>query len=250
MAGDRATAPRGTREPDRAAPRRLRRAARRGLTRRSRPRQAETRPLLAFLERETRAADAREDGARTARRPDVNLIAQATAAQVENYTAAAASSTGYTSQTQLGYYGGVTLQFSMPLQNRVARGAYAYAAGVDEERRLAASQQANAIASRIDALSSALATISRTYRERADAAAQFEASYDAERAKFKFGNATGMEVVLAEQQYMSASLKLVSDRIAYAVSLSNYLHESGLLASAVHARDVSSVIRQLTNPNL
>jgi outer membrane protein TolC len=207
---------------------------------------ARERPLLAFLARETRAADARLEGARTAVRPDVSLVAQGTAAHVESYAATTSSPAGYAAQTGLGYYGGVTLQFSMPVQNRAARGARDYAANVDAERRLAASQEANAIDRRIDALSGALATISRTYRDRANAAMELQASYEAERTKFKLGNATGMDVVLAEQQYTNASLALVAERIAYAVTLSDYLHESGALVAATRARDVATLVRQLT----
>ena len=73
---------------------------------------ARTRPLLAYLRDESAAASERESGAGVGKRPDLTLIAQATAARIEDLAVP--------TQTELGYYGMVGLQFSLPLQNRAA----------------------------------------------------------------------------------------------------------------------------------
>jgi outer membrane protein TolC len=199
---------------------------------------AQRRPLLAYWTREVAAAAARVDGAEVGRRPDVNVVAQVTAARVENAVV--------TTNTQLGYYGTVGLQFALPLQNRAANGAYELAAQTYAETSLAAQQQRNAIDVEIDALCSALTNLVRSYRERARATAQYELAYAAERQKFRLGTATSMDVVVAQRQYMVASLAVVAEHTTYAIVLARLLHQAGALSAAVHARDAAAVAHALT----
>jgi outer membrane protein TolC len=152
------------------------------------------------------------------------------------------------SQLGLGYYGSVALQFSLPLQNRAARGALAEANAAQAEWALSAALRRSAVAGRIDAWSSALANLTRSHQERTKAVEQSRLAYEAERTKFRLGTATGMDVVVAEQQYMNASLGTVADRVSYAVTLARLLHEAGVLHAAVQARDAIAVARALANP--
>jgi len=181
----------------------------------------------------------RAEGLRIAKRPDVNLVAQGTAARVENSVV--------TTDTQLGYYGSVALQFALPFENRRARGAYDFAAEVHAEQVLDAEQRRNAIDVRIDALGNALANLARSYSQRTHAFEEYQAEYDAERSKFRLGTATTLDVVVAERQYMSANLALVADRTAYALALARILHESGVLNAAVHSRDSVAVVHRLAD---
>jgi outer membrane protein TolC len=197
------------------------------------------RPLLAYLDRETASTAVRAEGLRIAKRPDVNLVAQGTAARVE--------SSLVPTDTLLGYYGSVALQFSLPLENRRARGAYDFAAEVHAEQVLDAEQRRNAVDVRIDALGNALANLARSYTLRTHAFAQYQAEYEAERSKFRLGTATALDVVVAERQYMSANLALVADRTAYALTLAKLLHESGALGAVVHSRDPAAVVRRLAD---
>jgi outer membrane protein TolC len=202
-------------------------------------RDAQSRALLRGLRDENAAARAREDAAAIAKRPDVNLIAQGAAARIENHL--------LNTETQVGYYGGVALQFSLPIPNRAARGAYELAAQARIEQELAAAQRRNAVDARIDALADALLTLARTYRQRVEASTHYQAQFEAERVKFRLGNATAIEVVLAEQQYTTSSLAVVADRASYAVALARLLHESGALQRAVQLRDAVAVVRALTS---
>jgi outer membrane protein TolC len=207
---------------------------------------AASRPLFKSLSQEVETAALRGEKERIGKRPDLNLVAQATATRVEPASAPALA-TG-PSQSQLGYYGSVALQFALPLPNRSARGAFAQATAAHTEALLNLEQRRNAVNARVDTLSSAMASLTQTYQERARAAQQLELAYEAERTKFRLGRATVLDVVLAEQQYMSASLATVGDRAAYAVTLARLLHEAGGLGVAVQARDALAVVRTLVNP--
>lgn len=211
---------------------------------------AASRPLFTALARESRAAAVRAEAARIGKRPDLDLVAQAMATRVEASSmtsapnaASRASAAG--AQAGLGYYGSLALQFSLPLQNRAARGALAQAEAAYAQLTLSLQQQRNAVALRIDALSSELVALSRTHQQRTRAAQQLQLAYEAERARFRLGTATAMTVVLAEQQYMSASLAAVGDRVAYAVTLTRLLRESGRLGAAVELRDAAAAARAL-----
>jgi outer membrane protein len=211
---------------------------------------AQARPLFKSLNDEVEGARVRVEAARIGKRPDLNLVGQGTATRVERSDSLANVSASSTAsvQTQLGYYGSIALQFSLPLQNRTARGAFEEAAATRAELELTVAQRRNAIEVRIDALSSALTNLTRSYQERTRAVEQFELSFHAERTKFRLGTATAMDVVVAEQQYMSASLGTVADRTAFAVILARLLHEAGVLNPAVHSRDSVAVARSLTSP--
>jgi outer membrane protein TolC len=200
-----------------------------------------SRPILAYFDDEIAAADVRVEGARVGMRPDINLLTQATTVRVET-----AGGTG----TTLGYYGVVGLQFTFPLQNRTARGTYQQAAEARAQQVLASVQRRNAIQAGLDRLSAAIASIARSYRQRSSAAEQSRLVYEAERVKFRLGNATGMDVVLAEQQFMAASAAAVVDRTAYAISYAQLLHESGALTGSVASRDAATIVRRLTTNNL
>jgi outer membrane protein TolC len=202
---------------------------------------AATRPLFRAYDREIAAADVRADAARIGTRPDLTLLAQATATRVDDATA--------TTHTELGYYGMVALQVSLPIQNRAARAALERASVARESTALSVAEGKSGIESRIDALSSALATLGRTCQERTAAAERFQLAYEAERVKFRLGRATGMDVVLAEQQFMSASLGVVADRTSYAIVLVHLLNEAGALNLAVHARDPRALVQRLIDAN-
>ena len=207
---------------------------------------ASDRPLLRSLADEVEAASTRADAASIARRPDLNLLLRATATRVERET----SDENAAPPFAFGYYGGVGLQLAMPILNRTARGAFAEANAAKAQAQLGAQARRNSVDVRIDALSSALDTITRSYRERSRAAEQFEQAFESERIKFRLGTATAIEVVLAEQQYMNACLETVNERVAYAVTVVRLLHEAGALTAAIHSRDATAVASALTNPSL
>lgn len=200
------------------------------------------RPFLAYLDRENDALAAHAERLRIAQRPDLNLLAQATATR--------AVSAGATTESAFGYFGLVALQFSFPIQNRAAQGAYHLAAELHSEQALAARRRRNEIGARIDALASALASLSRSYQQRARAAEQYQLAYEAERGKFRLGNATALDVVVAEQQSMNAEIAVVVERTAYALTLARLSHEAGVLTFAVTSRDAAALARVLTKSAL
>ncbi len=204
------------------------------------------RPLFTSLADELAALAVRAEAARIAKRPDVNLVAQASATRV--VSAAWDPQSSAAPDQRLGYYGTIALQLALPLPNRAARGALEAANAAHAEASLTVEQQRNAVAARIDALSGALASATRTYRQRVSAASQFRSAYDAQRTRFRLGTATAMDVVVAEQQYMSAGLQTVADAMEYAVALARLQHEAGALNGAVRARDAAATARALTNP--
>jgi outer membrane protein TolC len=209
---------------------------------------ATARPLFKSLADETAALAVRAEAARIGKRPDVNFVAQASATRVLSAAWDPQSSTA--PDQRLGYYGAVALQLALPLPNRAARGALEEANAAHAEAQLSVEQQRNAIGARIDALSGALASVTRTYQQRMSAAKQFRLAYDAQRTRFRLGTATAMDVVIAEQQYMSASLSTVSDAMEYALALARLQHEAGALNQVVRARDAAATARALTNPTL
>ena len=137
-------------------------------------------------------------------------------------------------QLEVGYYGGVSLVFSMPLQNRTARGQLGIATEVRLERQLDAASRLNVVEGTIDALSSDLTTLAGTYQQRARATEAYRAAYEAERSRYRLGSATAMDVIVAEQQFMGSSIAVLADRASYAITLARMLHETGVLNAAVH----------------
>jgi outer membrane protein TolC len=216
---------------------------------------AARRPLWRALDDELRAAEVRTRGAEIGKRPDLNLVAQATALRVTGGggVLTSASSTmssgasGGAAADRLGYYGSVALQFALPIPNRAARGAWQEARAAEDAAALSRDLRRNGVEGRIDTLVRTLRALSATYRERASAAAKLQASYEAQRTRFRLGTATAMDVVVAEQQYMSASLATVADRVAWAVSVARFEHESGALGDAVRARDAAAAAGALVN---
>jgi outer membrane protein TolC len=200
------------------------------------------RPLFAYLEEETAAATVRFDAARIGERPDLGIVAQGSASRVGLYGDSSAMPT----QMEVGYYGGVSLVYSMPLQNRTARGQLGVATEVRAERALEATSRLNVVEGTIDALSSDLATLAETYQQRARATEAYRAAYEAERTRYHMGSATAMDVIVAEQQLMASSVAVLADRASYAIALARMLHEAGVLNAAVHSRNAPAVAQRLT----
>ena len=210
------------------------------------------RPVLRALAEEVEAAAVRMKAAQIAERPDLNLTAQGTVLPVDAYDPNALVYPYPTAATptHLDYYGLVSLQGSFPIPNRAARGAYEQASAAHDASLLNAHQQRNAVEVRLDALGSAIATLAQTFQERGVSTEQFRQEYEAVRLRFRLGSATATDVVVAEQQYMRASLRLVEDNTAYAATLAALAHEAGVLVSPVHARDPAAAVSRLTTLQL
>jgi len=215
---------------------------------------AATRPLMRALTDEREAASVRREAARIGKRPDLNLVAQGTltriAAAGPTLTTTAIVESTTAQPTELGYYGLAALQLSFPLQNRTARGTFEEAAANETKAILDDAQGRGATRARIDALASAVASLRQSYQAHASAADEYRRSYEAQRTRFRLGTATVMDVIVAEEQYMNASLAVVADQISYSAVLARLIHEAGLLAPAVQARDPSAITRALTAASL
>jgi len=95
-----------------------------------------------------------------------------------------------------------------------------------------------------------VASLRQSYQAHASAADEYRRSYEAQRTRFRLGTATVMDVIVVEEQYMNASLAVVADQISYSAVLARLIHEAGLLAPAVQARDPSAITRALTAASL
>jgi outer membrane protein TolC len=200
------------------------------------------RPLFAYVDREATAAAVRFDGARIGQRPDLSLVVQGTATRVGVYGDATSATP---TQMEVGYYGNASLVFSMPVQNRTARGALEVARQQRVDRELDALRERNQVTSTLDTLARDLVTLVATYHQRTRATDAYRAAYDAARMRYRLGSTTALDIVVAEQQLMGSSLAVLADRTAYAVALTQMLHESGLLIALVHGRDVAGTAQRL-----
>ena len=211
-----------------------------------------SRPLIKALNEEAGAYGLRAEAARIGARPDLNLVGQATLTRIAapnpsaGMQALADSAASTVSKTELGYYGLVALQFSYPLQNRAAKGAFAEAEASRAQVELGNCQRRQSVDLRIDALASALVKLRRSYLARAKAADELKQSYDAQRIKFRLGTATAMDVILAEEQFMTASLATVVDQTSNAVALARLQNEAGRLTLSVQSRDPAAIVRALS----
>jgi len=123
----------------------------------------------------------------------------------------------------------LALSFDLPFANREARGRYAQSRALGRQSYIRARDLERTIEARIEELTSSLRASVVQVRFRESAVQDYQELVDSQLTKFRAGQSTVVDVILTQQQLISAQIALVTARQTLATLLAQLRFEIGAL---------------------